>query len=460
MWRLEGDRRLSATFGSVTFLDRSPDPAVVRERIAGAVDAIPRFRQRIDTSGPPTWPGAWVDVEVELDHHLRWVDAPGEGTEAEVLDLAAALVAEPFDPERPPWNFVFVTGLIDGRAALVQRIHHSITDGEGGIALASQFVDFERHPDPLPPLDATGRDATDPVPGPTWIDRLIGTAADRAGDLIRTTTAAARWTAGGVTDPGRFVRLGGEVVETTQSLRRQLLVFEQARSPLWKQHSTDRRVVAGSFPFAPARAAATTSGVSLNDVFVTATVRGVANYHRMKGASVNELRVAIPVSTRSSTRDDEAGEANPGGNAFSPTRVTLPSGDAHTAAAHLQLVSELMRQTKTERATGLVEPLSAIAEIVPASLLRTALVRQAATIDYAASNVRAAPVPLYIGGAMIEATYAIGPLMATAANITMLSYNGRLDLGIHVDTAAVDDPELLRDTVIAAFHEVCAAVAG
>jgi diacylglycerol O-acyltransferase / wax synthase len=90
-------------------------------------------------------------------------------------------------------------------------------------------------------------------------------------------------------------------------------------------------------------------------------------------------------------------------------------------------------------------------------LLRNAVRWQAATIDYTASNLRAAPFPLYIAGARIEATYAIGPLAGTAANVTMMSYDGRVDVGVHVDAGAVSDPALLRDTIIAAFHELDAA---
>jgi diacylglycerol O-acyltransferase / wax synthase len=450
MWRLECDRALSATFGSITFLDREPDRGRFSTRMEHAVRAVPRFRQRIDTGGPPTAAATWVDhADFDLDRHLEWQTCPGEGTERDVLDLATRLVATPFDPDAPPWNFIVVTGLLDGRAALVQRMHHAITDGKGGIRISEQFIDLERDPpSPTRPPDEPelGPDASGPA---TWVERAVHHTSDRAADLVRTATDAVRWTAGGFTDPARFAQLGADVVETTQSLRRQLVVVERARSPLWATRSTSRRMVVGSVPFDLARAAATDAGVSINDVFVTATLRGVAAYHRILGAPVDDLRVAVPVSTRSG-RDA-------GGNAFSPTRVLLPSGEVHTAAAHLRVVSDHMSQTKAERATGLIEPLAAASELIPTPALRAVVTRQAATIDYTASNLRAAPFPLYIAGALIEATYAVGPLAATAANITMMSYNGRIDLGIHVDAEAVTDPDLLRDTVVAAFHEVCEA---
>jgi diacylglycerol O-acyltransferase / wax synthase len=449
MWRLEQDRALSATFGSITFLDREPDPKAFRARLLAAVKTIPRLRQRIEPSALPLTAPRWVDHQTfSLDDHLRWQPCPGQGTESDVLDVAAALVAEPFEPGLPLWTFVVVTGLADGRAALVQRMHHALTDGKGGIRLSEQFIDLERAVSPLPPDPFPGEESDEPAPlEPTWSQRAAMAATERVSEAARATTGIARWAAGGVGNPGRFAELGADVVETAQSLRRQVAVIDAARSPLWTDRSTGRRVVVGSIPFDPIRAAATTFGVSVNDIFVTATLRGAASYHRIHGQPVSELRVAIPVSTRS--------DGIAGGNAFSPTREVLNSGDELTAPAHLRTIAAILDRTKRERATTLIEPLAAAAELMPTPLLCALMRRQAATIDYTASNLRAAPFALYIGGAAIEATYAIGPLAATAANVTMMTYNGRIDLGVHVDTGAVADPELLRDTIIGAFHEVC-----
>lgn len=449
MWRLEADRSLSATFGSVTFFDQAPDPDRFRSRIARATEVVPRLRQRIDTGGPPGTPPMWVDdPDFRLSEHLRFEPCPGDGEQQDVLDLATALVATPFDPDRPLWTFIVVTDLRDGRAALVQRMHHAITDGKGGLRISEQFVDLERDAPGPPPDPFVG--AEPPAPHPSWLERSLASTADRATGVAGATADAVRWAAGGLRDPQRFAALGTEVLDTAQSLRRQLAVTDRGHSPVWQGRSDERRFVVGSLPFAPVREAATAAGVSINDVFVTATLRGAAAAHRAIGHPVSELRVAIPVSTRA---NDAAG-----GNSFSPTRALLPTGDGITALAHLRSVAERMGGTKNERSTGLIEPVAAATEIVPTPALCAAVRWQASTIDYTASNLRAAPVPLYIGGAKIEATYAIGPLSGTAANITMMSYDDRIDVGIHVDTGAVSDPERLRDAVIAGFHDVCEGV--
>lgn len=436
MWRLEPDRALSSTFASVSFLDREPEPERFRRRMIAVVGAVPRMRRRIVD-------GSWVtDPDFDIDRHLRWEHQPGHGTEADVLTRTAELVAEPFDPDHPLWTFVVITGLAGGRAALVQRMNHALTDGEGGVRLSEAFVDLAADgPDPVPD-PFVGDD--DPGPETTWLERTVLGVTRVVGD-------AARWTVDGLQDPARFATAGVEVAETTRSLGRQLAVLDTAHSSAWRTRSSGRRLVVGSIPFDPVRRAATAADVSINDLFVTAVLRGATSYHRDIGGAPDTFRVAMPVSTR---RDGSSG-----GNAFSPTRAALPSGADLAALAHLRLVSDRLRSTKAERATSLVEPVAALSELVPATVLRTVVRRQAATIDLTASNVRAAPVPLYVAGARIEATYAAGPLAATAANVTMMSYDGRIDLGFHVDAAAVDRPELLRDTVIGAFHEVTESAA-
>jgi hypothetical protein len=79
------------------------------------------------------------------------------------------------------------------------------------------------------------------------------------------------------------------------------------------------------------------------------------------------------------------------------------------------------------------------------------------TVDFAVSNVRGAPFPLFIAGARIEANYPIGPIGGTAWNLTLMSYDGTLDMGLNADLAAVPDPAALRDAIAAEFAALLSA---
>jgi diacylglycerol O-acyltransferase len=82
---------------------------------------------------------------------------------------------------------------------------------------------------------------------------------------------------------------------------------------------------------------------------------------------------------------------------------------------------------------------------------------QVDTVDMAASNLRGAPFPLYMAGALIVANYPIGPTGGTAFNATLLSYQNSMDIGVDIDTGSVTEPELLRSCLIAGLEEQVAA---
>ena len=82
--------------------------------------------------------------------------------------------------------------------------------------------------------------------------------------------------------------------------------------------------------------------------------------------------------------------------------------------------------------------------------------QQAARIDFATSNLRGAPFELFCAGGKIDATICMGPVAGTAANITALSYNGNLDLGLFIDPVAIEDPAGYRACVEAAFSDLLA----
>jgi hypothetical protein len=83
--------------------------------------------------------------------------------------------------------------------------------------------------------------------------------------------------------------------------------------------------------------------------------------------------------------------------------------------------------------------------------------QQTQTVDFATSNVRAAPFPVYIAGARVVENYPIGPLGGVAFNLTLMSYDGSLDMGLHIDTKAIEDPALLRTLTRTAFDDLVEA---
>jgi hypothetical protein len=57
-------------------------------------------------------------------------------------------------------------------------------------------------------------------------------------------------------------------------------------------------------------------------------------------------------------------------------------------------------------------------------------------------------------GAKLLENYPVGPLAGVAFNMTLMSYMGSLDVGINIDEAAVESPDLLRESLQQAFGEL------
>jgi diacylglycerol O-acyltransferase len=445
MWNLEKDPHLSASIANVTVLDNVPDAARLRSRLATAITLVPRLHQRVVPAlgrlAPPEWRD---DPEFDLDYHIRSLALPAPGTMRQLLDLTASIVNRPFDRTRPLWEFTIIEGLEGGRAAMVQKLHHAITDGEGGIRMSEQFIDLSR--------DATEPIGVGRIPPPAIETSLVDTTVETLTHNLRRGLGIARRAAEGAvalaTHPSQVVAVGADAAELARSAGRQLLVTDHARSPLWTDRSLRRHLEVLQVPFDDAKAAAKALGGSLNDLFVTAACGGAGAVHRAAGQPVDELRISMPVSTRK--------DASAGGNAFTPTRVLVPAGIADPVA-RFAAVQACLAPTKGERALGVMDGMAGVANLLPTSLTVRLARQQVETVDFAVSNVRGAPFPLYIAGARMEANYPIGPTGGTAWNLTLMSYDGHLDMGLHADAGAVDDPEGLRAAIATEFDALLSA---
>ncbi|MBA3283196.1 MAG: DUF1298 domain-containing protein, partial [Acidimicrobiia bacterium] len=322
--------------------------------------------------------------------------------------------------------------------------HHTITDGEGGIRMSIEFIDLERDA-PEPPV-------VDDGPPPVAPRSLLASGIDAFTDATRRNTGAARRLVDTAVDLVRnpaelaalVAGLPAESTATVRSVIRQLGVVDGHRSPLWTQRSLARHLETFEVPLADVKEAAKRLGGSVNDLFVAAAAGGAGNYHRQRGVEVDDLRMSMPVSTRTSRA--------PGGNAFTPTRVLVPlMADPRERFA---AVHDRLSVTKTERALGLTTSLAGLVNLLPHPILVRIARQQVMTVDFATSNVRAAPFDLYIAGALMEANFPLGPVAGTAWNLTTMSYRGMLDLGLHVDTSAVADPGALAADMQASFAEL------
>ncbi|MEY2404996.1 MAG: diacylglycerol O-acyltransferase / wax synthase [Acidimicrobiaceae bacterium] len=445
MWTIEKDPLLRSTITSVAVLDQSPDRDRLVESLDRATRLVPRLRQRVVANpmsiAPPRWE---FDPNFDIAYHLRWMKAPGDGGLRALLDVAQPIAMQGFDRARPLWEFVVVDGLAEGRAGLIIKVHHAITDGVGAVKIAMHLFDLERDvsldrgPMPEEPtihvmnqLERV-RDALDHERR-----RQTGIARRSAASI---TTAAA----GAAADaPGALRQLGA----TVASIGRMLAPATTPLSPIMTGRSLSVHFETITVPLAELKSAAKKAEGKLNDAFVAGITGGLRRYHQKHGADVEALRMSMPINIRN---DDTADLA---GNQFAPARFTIPIA-IDDPIDRMRATRKLVALQRGEPALSLAAPLAGILYRLPASVTTGVFGSLLRGIDFVTSNVPGVPIPVFFGGARMEAQFAFGPMSGSATNITLLSYLDEVQIAVNTDPAAIPDPQVFLACLLEGIDEI------
>jgi WS/DGAT/MGAT family acyltransferase len=444
MWNIEKDPLLRSTIVTVLLLDRSPNWSALLARVDRGTRLIPRMRQRVATPllrmGPPHWS---ADPNFDLHYHVRRVRASEPSTEA-LLDIARTAAMAGFDRARPLWEYTLVEGLEDGRAAMVIKVHHSLTDGVGGMKLLMMLFDFALDaPDPEPVADG------EPLPILGAIDLVTRSLAHRRrralGIVRRAVTDSVGVAQALLRDPLGTASQGAHVAS---SIARYLAPATVPRSPMLRQRTLARRLGTFDVDLDAMKRAARSVNSSLNDAFVAAVVGGVQRYHQFHGEPVDELRMVMPINVRPE-------DAALGGNHFTPARFVVPA-DIKDPVERMAEMGRLSRWIRDEPAVALTDALAGILNLLPTTVTTAVFGAMLKGADLVTSNVPGAPIPLYVGGARVERMYAFAPLAGAALNVTLLSHCGTCCIGVNVDAVAIPDLESFLRCLQESFDEVLA----
>ncbi len=440
MFRTEADPHSRSAGMGIEILDRVPD----WERLVDAFDrasrVVVRMRQKVVVPTVALSTPRWVvDPDFDLTYHVRRIAVPPPGTLRQVLDLAITMVEAPLDTARALWEVALVEGLEGGRAALITKMSHAVTDGLGGMQLAKQIYDADRDPPlrPMPPLpipeDVTPQDLTRHAARRLPMS-AVETAARGVGTLVGTAGRSLRQPAKSVSDAAAFVR----------SARRMFGAPPVEPSPLLRRRSLASRLEHHEVSIDALRRAGKAADCSVNDAYVAAVCGALRRYHEALGVPVEAVPMAIPISLR--TSDDPAG-----GNRFGGARLRAPVGE-EDPVERMWLIREQVLAARAEPAIGAMNLLAPVLSRVPASMLYGLT----ASTDVQASNVPGDPNPRYIAGALIEKQVPCGPLPGVAMMVVLLSLAGRGFVGVRYDTASVTEFDLFARCLREGFDEVIA----
>lgn len=410
-----------------------------RDELSARVDAVPEFRLKLADHQLNFDHPVWADDDrFDLARHLHRVALPAPGGSRELAEMCGHIAGLALDRDRPLWEMWVIEGLHGGEAlSVVLKAHHAVVDGVGGANLLAQLCSTV--PDAPPPKPATRTGGANPL----YIaaSGLIG-AGLRPWRLAKVVPATALTLAQTILR----ARGGGPTMAAP---------FAAPPTAFNGSFTRRRNVALTSLDFEDVKKVKNRFGVTVNDV-VTALCAGALRQFLLDRGELSDspMVASVPVSVRGKSQ-------RPGRNQTTwmfcrlethiddPARRlrSIAQGNAaakdHAAAmgpSLLQDWTQVAGQTMFGAAMKLL-PRIPLPDKPPHNLVL--------------SNVPGPQEQLYFLGGRVDAMYPLGPLIAGAGlNITVMSLNGRLGVGLISCPDLVPDLWELADTFPAALKEL------
>jgi WS/DGAT/MGAT family acyltransferase len=427
-------------------LDQPPDPKQMESGLRAAVQAIPRLHQRVLEAPYNVGLPAYVeDRHFDPAYHLRHISVPPPGTMRALLDLTASLFATPIDRQRPLWEAYWIDGLEGGRAAFFFKTHHSLVDGVGSIALLRALTRSERdHPPPHVRRSKRHRANADGRVG----SELAKLAVDQAAAAWQLAGRAARLPFEAALHPLQTLE---DVQRTVRGLRGAVADLQQPaiKDPLLGTTSgLSRRLDIMDVSLDRLRAIKEPLGVTINDLVLAVLAGTLRALHDERHKHVGELNCMVPMNLRGSD------ESHVLGNRVGVINIRLPVGERRPER-RLQLIVQQTRSAKSDRRGASYPFLLDLLALVPGAAFRWLGQQALGRVNVACTNVPGVTEPRYMAGARIEAIYPFASVVeGTPVIVAMLSYAGRMDIGIDTDPEAIPDPHRVVVHFEAALKEM------
>jgi diacylglycerol O-acyltransferase len=430
--------------GGLYLLEGSPGWAAIEASCDRALALVPRLRQRVvEVPGHLGLPEWIEDEHFDRPYHLRHVAVPEPGSLRDVLDLTATWLATPLDRERPLWEAYFVEGLAAGGSALFFKMHHSMVDGVGSVAILNALT--QHGPDPEPPRLRRPRRRPGAKDGPRQqLVRLVQDQARESFDLARWSLGLPRFV---LRHPGRAAH---EALRTLRGLRGVVddLSKPPVHDPLAASTSgLSRRLDVLQIPIERLRKIKAPLGVTLNDLVLAALCGALGRYYRERHVEMDHVNCMVPMNLRG--RD----ERNRLGNRVGTFNIVLPVSESHPAR-RLERIETQTRAAKLDKRGAAAPFLVQVLTLIPGAAFGWMARRSLGRVNVACTNVPGVAEPRWIGTARIRAIHPFASVVeGTPLVVALLSYAGSMDVGIDTDPEAIPDPHRISELLEEALQE-------
>lgn len=457
---------------------------VTKNVILERIDELAPFRWRLVEVPLGLDLPYWVeDPDFDIDFHVRHHAIPAPGTPEQLAEAICRIIARPLDRSRPLWELYVIEGVENGtRIAQLTKIHHAAIDGAAGALMLAAILDTE------PDAAHSGSPAKwTPDKVPTDQELLAMTAREylkRPEKVIRQSIRAVRELAESTQNGGLQViadmaaqPLPGPLGNVMRERLRQgrepddpppsLPPNPAPRTPWNKVVSKHRRFAFTTIELEAAKKVRRALGCTFNDVVMTICSGALRRYLIKHDCLPSESLIAmVPISLR------KEGERDTTDDSTYHNRVSALLADLATdeddPIDRARRIQASMTTAKSDFQAIPAETLMDFAQFAPPAVATRAMQmvhrlkladRMAPPFNVVISNVPGPAHPLYSGGAKLEHFYPVSTLTdSQGMNITVQSYDGRLDFGILTDRELVPDVWSITDMLHEATEELLDAI--
>ncbi len=436
--------------GGVSIFEGPPPPFQdLRAMVAGKLELVPRYRQKVRmvplAAGPPVW---IEDPHFSIDYHLRRTAIPAPGEDGQLRQMAARVFSQHLDRNKPLWELWMVEGMTGGRWALLSKVHHCMVDGVAATDLMSVMFSDETVSADAQRSDRNGRWTARPEP--SGIDVLTRTLVRRASP------------AGQLETFRRALRRPRETVRSVAEVTRGALAAGPSLRPVGASSLTGpigphRRWSWATVQLADVKTVRTALGGTVNDVVLTVITNGFRALLEGRGEELppeRSLRTMVPVSVR---RRGERGVYN---NRVSAVFAGLPVGLADPAQ-RLERIRVEMDGVKQSKQAVAGDVLSSLSGFAPPLLLalgsRLVTISPRLNMHTATTNVPGPQQPVQtLGRKMIESFPFVPVVGSIRIVVAIFSYDGGLYFGVTGDYDGAPDIDVLTSGIEAGMDDLLA----
>ncbi|MCA0871096.1 wax ester/triacylglycerol synthase family O-acyltransferase [Seohaeicola saemankumensis] len=367
----------------------------------------------------------WIeDHEIDLEHHIRHLTLRKPGSRQQLDQLIARLHSMLLDRSRPLWELYVIEGLEDGKVGFYSKLHHSGIDGKAGVEFAQVLYDATAKIREVPPP----RRSRDQSPYQLGVAELLQASFNNSVRQYRKMAEMMPATVNALAAANRIM-----INQRTQPGERPLNLGLAPKTIFNASITNQRSFSCFSLPMDEIKAAGKRVGGTINTVVMAMCSGALRGFLKDRGLLPKESLIAmVPASLR--TADDDSMN----------NQVTLIRVDLATEIDDLPERFKIIHASSEAGKATVRELKPALSTEVPltgtpwlmtgfASMVgRTRLVEQSPSLaNVLISNVPGPPRPLFVAGARVSEFYPVSiPYHGTGLNITVQSYDGRLEFGL------------------------------